>query len=153
MRYIITMFLSALICALSLLYVKQSLTKDGEYQASLYFIGNNISHTHIVTHMKESNFVTHTYLKSASLSEAAIFLSKGYFTDDDADGNYTFRYTMEESNTPKILDPSKARFYIGMVGRVGLPLEESIRLIYHDKNVSIFDMKRNNNVIMYIKKH
>ena len=153
MRYVTLLVFSALICALSLLYVKQSLTKDGEYQASLYFIGNNISHMHIVTHMKKSDFITHTYLKSASLSEAAVFVSKGYFMDDDADGNYTFRYTMEESNTPTVLDPSKARFYIGMVGRAGLPLEESIKLIYHNNRISIFDMKRNNNVIMYIKTH
>ncbi|QCG47283.1 hypothetical protein [Aeromonas schubertii] len=153
MRYLIFLFISALVLLSSFIYVKKYLTKEGEYQASLYFIGSEISSVHIVTNIRDSGFVAHSYLKSAALSEAATFVSKGYFIDDDKNGNYWFHYTIEESHTPVILDPGKARFYMGMVGRVGLPHKEKIKLIFHNKEISIFDMKRNKNIIMYMKKH
>ncbi|WP_429234496.1 hypothetical protein [Aeromonas salmonicida] len=133
--------------------MKQQLTIDGEYQASVYFIGANTTSIQITTNMQESKFVTHSYVKSPALSEAAVFVSRGYFVDDDIDGNYRFHYIMEEDNSPTIIEPSKANFYLGMVGRVGLPLEEDITLLYHNDKISIFDMNRNNSVIMFSKKH
>lgn len=153
MRYVILLATSFVALLLSFGYAKKSLTRDGEYHASLYFIGLNVTNVHIVTNMHNSDFISHSYLKSASLSETAKFISKGRFIDDAADGSYSISYVMEEENSPKILDPNKARFYLDMVGRTGVDVEEKIRMIYHDQVISLFDMNRNGNVIMYSKKH
>ncbi len=149
---IIITLLSLVLTWSSFVYVDKRLTTDGEYQASLYYVGKETTNIHIVTKMKNGEFISHTYLNSPSLGEIATFLSKGYFIDDDTDGTYSFRYNMEETNTPTLLRREGANLYLSMVARVGFSQEETIKMIYHDKKFSIFDMNRNNNIIMYVKK-
>lgn len=154
MRHVIYLASSILLFVASLFYVKQGLTNDGEYRASLYVIGDVVTKIHLVTHMKNSDFITHTYLQSSALNGTATFISKGNFTDDDEYGNYKYSYRMEEVKSPiSVIDTEHAHIYMGMVSRLELPMEEEIKLLYHKNNVSIFDMRRNYNVIMYKKEH
>ncbi|OLF60440.1 hypothetical protein BTN33_02555 [Aeromonas veronii] len=153
MRHVILFIISIATFIFSIEYAKRTLTIDGEYYASLHFIGGNITNIHIVTNMHKSDFISHSYLKSPSLNDTAIFTSTGSFTSDDSDGNYKITYIMKENTPPKILDPNNAKFYLSMVGRTGVEIEEEIRMIYHDRAISIFDMNRNGNIIMYSKKH
>ncbi|ATL91564.1 hypothetical protein CK911_01195 [Aeromonas sp. CU5] len=154
MRHVILLSLSIALFIYSTVYVKQQLTNDGEYRASLHVIGDVVTNIHLVTHMKNSEFITHTYLKSTAINGTATFVSKGRFVDDDRNGNYKYSYLMEEVQSPlTVTDTEHAHIYMSMVSRLGLPIEEDIKLLYHHNNISIFDMKRNFNVIMYKKEH
>lgn len=151
MRHVILLGLSSALLVFSHLYTSASLTEDGEYQASLYHFGKNLSSLHIVTNLKDNDFVTHSYLNSPELHEPATFVSKGRFIDSNNNGMYSIEYSVKIDNTPEVLRPDQARLFFGMIGRVGLPSEDEIRLIFHNDKISIFDMKRNGSIIMYLK--
>ncbi|WP_146181439.1 hypothetical protein, partial [Aeromonas sp. HMWF016] len=133
MRYVMLFCTSLLLFLYSSHHVKKSLTRDGEYHASLYFLGSTTTNISIVTNMYNSSFITHSYLKSPALDEAAVFVSKGVFLDDDADGNYSLSYSMKETHPPRVLEPQKSKFYLDMVARIGHPIDEKISLIYHNR--------------------
>lgn len=152
MRSVIVFTISLVVCIFSFKYVDDKLTKSGEYHASLYIINkNDVSHVRIITHMEGNEFVTRSYLTSPGLSKPVTFLSKGEFIDDDSSGKYHYAYKMKVIDNANLIDPQRADLYMSMVGRLGLPINESITMLFHDKEISIFDMMRNKSVIMYSK--
>lgn len=153
MRAVILLLLSVALIITSRHYVSVSLTQEGEYRALLYIINDDTSRVDISSNVSKSNFTSHSYLSSPGLSNTAVFISKGKFVDDDSEGNYTINYTMEQVSKAAVLDAKKANLYIDMVGRLGRPIEDSIKVLYQSKDISVFDMNRNHSVIMYKKNH
>lgn len=153
MRYLIFFVFSLFLFLFSIFYIDDPRTTDGEYQSSWYYIGAVATGVNIITNVRGNDFLSHSYVSSPSLNETAVFLSKGSFLDSSPNGDYRISYIMEEKNSPSVLRPNNSLIYFDMVGRVGVPLEEEIKSIYKDEAVSIFDMKRNKNFIMYKKSH
>ncbi len=152
--YSTAFFLIALaIYAFSFFYAKVNLTDRGEYHASLYVIGQDTTCLRIATHVEHNQFVTHTYISSSGLSDVATFLSKGEFLDSSEQGVYTYKYEMTQLNNVNVIHPPKVGLYMSMIGRLGFAQEEKVHMLYHDNKISVFDMMRNNNVIMYAKHH
>lgn len=153
MRYLIFFVFSLFLFFLSIFYIDDPRTTDGEYQASWYYIGAVATSVNVITNVRGNDFLSHSYVSSPSLNETAVFLSKGSFLDSSPNGDYRISYFMKEKNSPSVLRPNNSLIYFDMVGRVGVPLVEEIKSIYKDKAVSVFDMKRNKNFIMHKKYH
>lgn len=152
MRALILLLLSTSLFIASRHYVNISLTQKGEYRATLYVINDYTSRIDITSNINKSEFTSHSHLSSPGLSNAVEFISKGSFVDDDSQGNYTINYTIKRASKVTVLDTKKANLYIDMVGRVGAPIDENIKILYQSNDVSIFDTNRNHNVIMYMKR-
>lgn len=153
MRYLIFFSFSLLLFFFSLSYINHPRETDGEYQASWYYIGAVATGVNIIANVRGNDFISHSYVSSPSLNKTAVFLSKGSFLCLSPNGDFRVSYFMEEKNSPSVLRPNNSLIYFDMVGRVGVSIEEEIKSIYRDKVVSIFDMKRNKNFIMYKKSH
>lgn len=153
MRAIVFFICSLSLCIWSYIYANEKLTQDGEYHASHYIVSEYITHFSIVTNIKRNKFVSHTYLSSPGLNKAASFISEGIFLNDDRIGWYAAEYIVREDNKPQIIDQDLAIPYIGMTGRVGMVINDNIETLYHSKNFNIVDMGRNNNIIMFSKRH
>ncbi|WP_221886391.1 hypothetical protein, partial [Vibrio cholerae] len=67
----------------------------------------------------------------------------------DVDGDYIIRYNMSENNSVSIVELDKAELYLRLKARTAFDHEETIKLLYSENDVYIFDMQRNNNIIMY----
>lgn len=145
--------ISIILFMLSLFGNGNSVTRDGEYQSKVYILNKNATSLNIITKVQSDKFVTRSYLNTPAISGTAIFLSEGRFTHGDAVGKFKYVYTMSELERPNILDANNADFYIGMAGRVGLPLEDEVEVIYSNSRITILDMHRNSNVITFIKEH
>lgn len=151
MRALILLMLSISFFIASRCYVSISLTQKGEYRAKLYVINDYTSRLDITSNINKSDFISHSYLSSPGLSNVVEFISKGSFVDDDNKGGYAINYTMKRASKVTVLDINKANLYIDMASRVGKPIDEKIKLIYQSNNISVFDINRNNNIIMYMK--
>ncbi|EJL6357670.1 TPA: hypothetical protein I6209_002088 [Vibrio cholerae] len=150
MRAIIFITFNLLVLIFILVYENKYLsTKD--YYASIYVIENknNVSHIKIASSSKNSKFNSLTYFKSPAISDVAIFNSQGDIRTGDVDGDYIIRYNMSENNSVSIVELDKAELYLRLKARTAFDHEETIKLLYSENDVYIFDMQRNNNIIMY----
>ncbi|MGL4614026.1 MAG: hypothetical protein ACRCVV_09035 [Shewanella sp.] len=152
MRAMILFISSSVFLFCAVMYQNMYISQSGEYHASLHVINNNdVVKMRIVSHVENNDFVTHTYLTSPGLSSTATFLSKGSFIDREGNGKLTYLYSMSLIESTEIVNPEEARIYMDLVARLGLPIEESIDILYHNNEITVFDMMRNNSVIMYEK--
>lgn len=151
MRALILFISSCTFLFYSFMYESEYISQSGEYHASLYVINDDVVKIRIVSHVENNNFVTHTYLSSPWLSNTATFLSKGSFIDRGRDGKLTYSYSMSLTDPTEIINPEEARIYMELVARLGLPMKERINILYHNNQITVFDMMRNSNVIMYEK--
>jgi hypothetical protein len=153
MRSIVFFISSISLCIWSYIYANEQLAEDGEYHASHYIINEYVTHFRIATNVKGNRFVTHTYLSSPSLNETASFITEGVFLDDNKNGGYATEYIMRQDNKPKVVDQNLADAYINMTSRVGMVVGDDIETLYHSKDFNVIDMGRNNNIIMFSKRH
>lgn len=152
MRTIISFLFSLSLLISTEYYVKSKLTEKGEYRASLYLINEHTTKVDISSSVDKNHFVSHSYISTPGLQTTAVFKSNGVFIAKKFD-TYTIRYNMTQLDRPKITSTENANLYINMIGRLGHVIEEDIKMIYHSGNVTIFDMNRNNSVILYLRKH
>lgn len=151
MRAVILFILSCAFLFYTAMHENKYISQSGGYHASLYVINDDVVKMRIVSHVENNDFVSHTYLTSPWLSNTATFLSKGSFIDRERDGRLTYSYSMSLMDPTEIVNPEEARIYMDLVARLGLPMEEHIDILYHDDKITVFDMMRNGNVIMYEK--
>lgn len=133
------------------IYKNGHISQGGEYHASHYVINDDIVNIRIVSHVRDNEFMTRTYLTSPGLSNTATFLSKGRFIDRQDDGTLEYSYSMSLIEPTDVVNAKEARVYMDLVARLGFPIEEHINILYHNNQITVFDMQRNSNVIMYEK--
>ncbi len=150
MRLIIFIILSLITFVISM-YYKYYYIKPSEYYSSLYIINesNEVSHIKISTNIKNNEFISQTYVRSAGINDIAVFSSKGEIKEGNIRGEYILSYSMNEVNPVSVVDIDKAELFIRLKARTAFSHNENIKLLYSDNGIHIFDMQRNNNTIMY----
>ena len=153
MRAILVLLgLSAALYLISDSYYRSHISISGEYRAYVSDLrkeGNKLNELVVAT-ITEENFTTDVYLQEEGIDSVSVFHSKGKFLHFHG-GTYSYSATISVEQQADITNLDTAEEYEDMLLRSINEEEESLELLFSDKDIAIVSIGKKRHVLLYVR--